>query len=231
MGYASRAMLLLIPKVLDAQAVAELRTALDALDFSDGKGTARGSAKDLKQNRQLTPSTPKGKELGQRVIARLGANGVFNGATLPKQILLPMFSRYANGEHYGKHLDVPVMGRSPKQVRTDLSVTVFLNPKSEYEGGELLLHVHGGTRSIKGDAGDVFVYPSSTVHEVRPVTAGERLVAVTWIQSLVADPAKRELLYDLSRSIQSLEASQPEAAELLTLRSCHYNLMRMWADA
>ncbi len=228
-------MLLLIPGVVDAATLKEVRTALDGATFVDGKTTARGSAKALKQTLQLNPSDPLGKKLGEAIVARLSAHPAFAAATLPKQVLVPMFSRYENGGHYGKHLDVPVMGRAPQQVRSDISVTVFLSDDDEYEGGELLLHVHGGTRAIKGKAGDVFVYPSTTMHEVRPVTKGQRLVAVTWIQSLVSDASRRELLYDLGRTIKGLESKEPLKAQLreevLALRSCHYNLLRMWADA
>lgn len=224
-------MLLVIPKVLGPESVASLRTRLAELEFHDGKETARGSAQRVKANRQLTASNPDAAKLAQEVVNALSSHVAFSAATLPKQIVLPMFSRYADGEHYGKHLDVPVMGRAPKQVRTDISVTVFLSDPGEYEGGELRLHVHGGTRSVKADAGDVFIYPSNTLHEVTPVASGERWVAVTWIQSLVADALRREVLFDLATTLRRVEAREGQDEEVLNLRKCHYNLLRMWAEA
>jgi PKHD-type hydroxylase len=152
-----------------------------------------------------------------------------NGA-LPLHAASPLYARYRPGMTYGEHLDDPIMGTGGVLYRSDVAVTVFLSGPEEYDGGELVIRTAAGEQKVKGVAGDAVLYPASTIHHVSPVTRGERLVAVTWVQSLVRDPARRELLYGLNLAREKLLQGAPEAEETAQVNAAYLNLIRMWSD-
>jgi PKHD-type hydroxylase len=154
---------------------------------------------------------------------------VFQAAVLPHKVATPFYARYSPGMGYGDHVDDPVMGPGPRY-RSDVALTVFLNEPDSYAGGELTIRTSFGAHSVKYAAGDAVLYPASSVHRVAPVTAGERLVAVLWAQSLVRDPARRELLYELGQAREALLREQPEADETRRVDYAYVNLLRMWAE-
>ena len=195
--------------------------------FVDGKTTAGWHARTLKQNQQVKPVADINALL-DKVSATLLANELVRVAARPKSVVRLQISRYQQGMYYGEHVDDALIDGE----RTDLSFTLFLSPADAYQGGELIINDPSAERAFKLDAGDMLLYPSNTLHKVAPVSAGERLVIVGWIRSLIRDPAQRELLFDLERSITQLRiADQAGHAETLTLLlKTRSNLLRMWAD-
>jgi PKHD-type hydroxylase len=170
------------------------------------------------------------KELGAVVLGALRRSGAFISATLPCRITEPMFNRYAAGMHYGSHVDNAVMYQ-PQPLRSDISVTVFLSAPEEYDGGELLIDEIAVRQKVKLAAGSALIYPSTSLHRVEPVTRGERLASIIWIQSLVRDPAQRRILFDLDRATQAITKRDPASAEAEVLGASYHNLLRMWAEA
>jgi PKHD-type hydroxylase len=224
-------MLVHLRSLLGPEEATEFREKLAGARFEDGRATARGRAKEIKQNLQVPPSDPIGNELAQRLRKRLLELEAFNQVAHPRRMLPLRFCKYEVGMFYGEHLDLPLMAtQTGGTQRTDVSMTVFLTPVADYDGGELAFHSDFGTKVIRGDAGDAVVYPSNTLHEVRPVTRGQRLVAITWIESLVREPARRQLLFDLMTNARALEQAHGPSAHTTALRQCHYNLLRMWAE-
>jgi PKHD-type hydroxylase len=222
-------MLLQIQNLLPAESLAALRKILDGAPFDDGRSTAGKAATKVKHNLQLSAGSEAGKRAGQLVLDVLARDHAFQSATYPRVILPPLFSRYEPGMAYGDHLDNPLMGPVPR-VRTDVSLTVFLNDPEEYDGGELVIHSDFGTSVCKGRAGDAVAYPSTLLHRVEPVTRGFRLVAVTWIQSLVRDALRRRILFDLSTAATRLSKDLPGRDEGPLVAKCLANLVRMWAE-
>lgn len=226
-------MLLIIPKVLNADALAHINTALRDAHWQDGGASAGSLATKVKTNQQLAEQDPLAQALGAQVQSALGANGLFLSAALPNKIYPPRFNRYANGGHYGVHVDSAIMTPPSQQalLRSDLSATLFLSEPDEYDGGELTIETAFGAQAVKLPAGDLVLYPSSSLHQVTPVTAGARVCAFLWVESLVRDSAAREILFDLDQSIQSLQAGvdQPPDA-LLNLTGIYHNLLRRWAQ-
>ena len=149
---------------------------------------------------------------------------------MPRQVAQPVFARYTPGMQYGDHIDDPIMGGAGTQFRTDVAVTVFLNQPDQYDGGELVINTTFGEQQIKLNAGDVVIYPASSIHRVAEVTKGERLVAVTWIQSLIRDPVKRELLYELSLARNTLLSDAPDSETTKQVDHTYVNLVRMWSE-
>lgn len=194
--------------------------------FADGKTTAGYRAKRVKHNEQLSNADPALKQL---IIEGLTRHPEFKRAAFAKSIRPPLFSRYQSEMTYGWHVDNALMG-SPRQSRSDISVTVFLNGPDEYQGGELEIRSDLGAQEVKLPAGAAVLYPSNSVHRVAPVTEGERLVAVTWIESLVRDPVKREILYDLGRVSSFLDKSAPGAPETEQAQKSYANLLRLWVE-
>ena len=225
-------MLIVIEQVLDA---AEVRTTLERLAgaaWIDGAQSAGTRSVAVKQNMQLDRDDPAGLELGNAILGRLGRNPLFVSASLAETIWPPMFNRYRDGGHYGTHVDSALM-RHPSRamtIRSDLSATLFLSDPKDYDGGELVIEGRSGAQAVKLAAGDMVLYPSSSLHQVTPVTRGERIAAVTWVQSAVADEAARDLLFDLDQSIQSLSpwhgADNPDIERLTQV---YHNLLRRWA--
>lgn len=222
-------MLLLIKGVLGPERLGKVREALAGAEFADGRETAGADARSVKRNVQVKAQSELGRAAGEVVVSALREDPQFMLAALPQALLPPLFSRYDAGMAYGEHLDNPLMGPGGR-VRTDVSVTVFLSDPGEYDGGELVINSDYGEQAFKGDPGDVLVYPSTTLHRVESVTRGARLVAVTWAQSLVRDPARRRILYDLAVVSSQLSQTQPGRPEAAVVQKCHFNLVRMWAD-
>lgn len=229
-------MLLHIPAVLAPAQLAEMRAALASAEWIDGRATVGAQGAQVKRNRQLADQSPVRKRLGDMVLAALAANPLFHAATLPARILPPRFNRYQGGGEYGFHVDGAVMGlagdagQSATQMRSDVSCTLFLAEPDDYDGGELVISDTYGEHEVKLPAGDLIVYPSSSLHRVTPVTRGARLASFFWVQSLVRDGEQRRLLLELDASIQSLTATGAERESVLRLTNVYHNLLRRWAD-
>lgn len=224
-------MLLHIPDVLDANQVKTFRAALDAADWTDGRETVGAQGARVKRNRQLPDASPVRHELGTVVLDALARNPLYHAAVLPLRTLPPRFNRYEGGGHYGFHVDGSVMAvAGGTQMRSDVSCTLFLCDPEEYDGGELVVSDTYGEHEVKLPAGDLIVYPSSSLHQVRPVTRGARLAAFFWVQSLVRDERRRRLLLELDTSIQTLTHAGADASAMLQLTGVYHNLLREWAD-
>lgn len=224
-------MLLHIPDILDADQVAQMRRALDAADWGDGRATVGAQGAQVKRNQQLPDAAPLREQLGRQVLAALERNALYFAAALPLRTLPPRFNRYAGGGEYGFHVDGAVMATGDgKHVRSDLSCTLFLSDPEEYEGGELIVSDTYGEHEVKLPAGDLILYPSSSLHRVAPVTGGARTAAFFWIQSMVRDETQRRTLYELDTAIQSLTASGADRDALVRLTGVYHNLLRGWAE-
>jgi PKHD-type hydroxylase len=222
-------MLISIPDILEWAELKKIRAAVAGAQFVDGKRTAGYRAKRVKHNLQLDREAPDAKAVKSLILTALRRNPTFQRAALPKHVRPPLISRYEEGMNYGLHVDDALMGKDSK-ARTDLSVTVFLNDPTDYEGGELVMMSPFGEQRIKQPAGSAVVYPSSTLHRVAPVTRGERLAGVTWVQSHVRDPARREILFDIWRIREKLAKADPDAEESDLAFKTYANLMRMWSE-
>ncbi|HEX3367335.1 Fe2+-dependent dioxygenase [Phenylobacterium sp.] len=225
-------MLLHIPGVLGGDDLAECRAALRDAAWTDGRGTAGFLSAPVKHNAQLHWQDPVAIRLGELVRARLEQSPLFLSAALPAAILPPLFNRYAGGDYYGPHIDGalrPIDGTN-RRIRTDLSITVMLSDPAGYDGGELVIEDLLGGRTIKLPAGDAIVYPANTIHEVTPVTRGERLAAFTWIQSVVRDDADRQLLFEFDAALQKLPSGAEADGARLQLTNLYHRLLRRWAE-
>lgn len=225
-------MLIPIEGVLTKDEVRQFRQLLDAAEWQDGLKTAGTLARSVKRNLQLEDGSALAVELGNRILRKLGNNPLFISAALPSRIYPPKFNRYADGGTYGPHVDSAVMqvpGMSVS-VRSDLSATLFLAEPDEYDGGELQIEGPFGIQAVKLEAGDMVLYPSSSLHQVTPVTAGARVASFFWIQSMVHDDSARTLLFDLDQAIQGMTgAVAPDDPRLLKLTGVYHNLLRLWA--
>jgi PKHD-type hydroxylase len=222
--------ILLVERVLSSDELAQIRSALATAHFVDGRESAGGPAREQKHVLQLDRTGDQQRDVGQLVAKALLRHPRVQAAALPKSVRHPTINRYEPGMQYGPHLDAPLM-RGSVTTRSDLSVTVFLSHPAEYEGGELSIAGDRAPTSIKAAAGDAVLYDSGAIHQVLPVTAGVRLVAVTWLQSLIRDPAQRKLVFELGESIAQLEHQGTSADTLLRLQATHHNLMRMWLES
>ena len=223
-------MLATMESVLDWPALKEIRKALAEGNFVDGQKTAGSRAKRVKHNEQLSPKDDSRKQIDMLVVDALRRNAEFQRVVIPRSIQRPLFSRYGSGMNYGMHVDDALMGSGVK-LRSDVSVTVFLSNPDDYDGGELEMVSPFGPQEVKLPAGWAVAYPSSTLHRVKPVTAGERLAAVTWVQSYIADPARREILYDLDKIRRRLGNLDPDGEETDLAFKAYANLLRMWSEA
>jgi PKHD-type hydroxylase len=228
-------MLIHIPSVLDAAQLQDFRRELDGVEWSDGRGSAGYLAQQVKRNLQLPDEHPLARKLGEVILRSLQRNAQFTAAALPLKILPPLFNCYGSGQTYGRHVDGairPISG-TPYRIRTDLSATLFLSEPGSYEGGELVVDDTFGARQIKLPAGDMVLYPGTSVHQVSPVTRGQRLASFFWIQSMVREDQKRVLLYELDRAIQKVSASagaESANSPATELAGVYHNLLRLWAD-
>lgn len=221
-------MIICIGNVLSGEELSALRGALEAARFVDGRATAGWHAALVKRNTQAGRS-PQVAELQQKVLEALKRNLLFQMAARPLRIAPPLFSRYEVGMEYGSHVDDAVMG-GERPTRTDVSFTLFLSDPAGYDGGELIVDTTGGEQVYKLDAGNMIVYPSSSLHRVAPVTRGERLACVSWVQSQVRDPARRELLFDLDTARRTLFEREGKSGEFDLISKSLANLLRMWAE-
>jgi len=224
-------MLLHIPGVLSAEQIRRMRESLDAAPWVDGRETVGAQGARVKHNQQLPDASPLRRQLGETVLAALAAQPLFHAATLPLRILPPRFNRYADGGQYGFHVDGAVMALPDGggQMRSDVSCTLFLGEPDEYEGGELIVSDTYGEHEVKLPAGDLIVYPSSSLHRVAPVTRGARVASFFWVQSLVRDDSQRRLLFELDTSIQVLTRTGADHAAVLQLTGVYHNLLRQWS--
>jgi len=227
-------MLVHIPNLLTADQLAHFRQQLDANNapWIDGRVTAGHQGVHVKQNRQIAEGSPLAIELGHIVLAALERHPLFISAALPNRIYPPMFNRYEGGMHFGNHVDgsIRLLPGTSDKIRTDLSATLFLASPESYDGGELLIEDTYGTHTVKLSAGDMILYPASSLHRVNPVTRGTRLACFFWIQSMVRDDSQRTMLFDLDNAIQQLTATNADGASRIKLTGIYHNLLRMWAE-
>jgi PKHD-type hydroxylase len=223
-------MLLRLPGVLKADELALVRALLAGARFADGRLSAGAAARRVKNNEEMAPADQDLERLNRVVMGSLVRHPVYRAGALPLHVAAPLYARYRPGMTYGDHLDDPIMGTDGVRYRSDVAVTVFLSAPEEYDGGELAIRTAAGEQLVKSAAGDAVLYPASTIHRVNPVTRGERLVAVTWVQSLVRDAARRELLYGLNAARERLLQSAPGAEETAQVNAAYLNLIRMWSD-
>jgi PKHD-type hydroxylase len=223
-------MLLRIPSVLNHNQLDTVRQLLADACFVDGKLSAGAAAKRVKHNEELDKRAQQMEILNNIVMGSLVQHPIYRAGALPLHVAAPFYARYTPGMSYGDHLDDPIMGTDGVLYRSDIAITVFLNDPEKYDGGELVIRTAFGSNEVKLPAGDAVMYPSSSLHHVNQVTRGERLVAVTWVQSLVRDPARRELLYELHQAREKLLKISPEAEETAQVNTAYMNLIRMWSD-
>ena len=225
-------MLLQVPNVLTTEQVVQFRQALDQADWADGRITAGYQSSQAKHNLQLPEESAVAQQLGEMVLAALQRSPLFLSAALPLKVFPPLFNRYEGGQSVGSHVDNAVrqVRGTPHRVRTDLSATLFLSPPTEYDGGELVVEDTYGVHNVKLPAGDLVLYPASSLHLVRPVTRGARVASFFWVQSMVRDDGQRTLLYDLDRAVQQVHRDLPESPAAVQLTSVYHNLLRRWAD-
>lgn len=223
-------MLLTIPDLLNPAQIDKIHQTLEGAPFVDGKLTAGFAAARVKHNEELRPEPERMQRLIRIIMASLGHHPTFRFGVLPQRVADPIIARYTPGMAYGEHVDDPIMGTTGPRFRSDVSMTIFLNDPASYEGGELVIRTPFGEQRVKLVAGAAVVYPSSSLHRVAPVTSGERLVALTWIQSHVRDPARRELLYELNLARERLLREAPGEDSTAYVDRSYANLVRMWAD-
>lgn len=222
-------MLLRINGLIPSDKLAIVRGILDRSDFIDGRLSAGKEAVAVKSNEELPQDHPDMARLNNIVMGHLVNHPVYQYGVLPHRIAAPFYARYQPGKQYGTHVDDPVMGVGDRY-RTDVSITVFLSDPDEYDGGELTITTQYGEVREKLPAGDAVMYPSGSLHHVAEVTSGTRLVAVTWAQSMIRDPARRELLYNLSQARDELIHTRPDDDATAKVSASYINLVRMWAE-
>ena len=225
-------MLIQIPEVLTQEEVVQFRKELDNTNWVDGKVTAGYQSARVKENMQLPESSPVAISLGQRIVQALQRNPLFISAALPAKIFPPLFNRYDGGHAFGNHVDnsirrIPMTG---EQIRTDLSVTLFLSSPEEYDGGELIIDDNYGAHSVKLPAGHMVLYPSTSLHRVLPVTRGSRVSSFFWLQSMIRHDAHRTLLLNLDVAIQKVGMDMEQHPSLVELTGIYHNLLREWAE-
>lgn len=226
-------MLLAIPDVLSTEQVSHARKVLDAAEWVDGKVTAGHQSAQAKNNQQLPEGSSASQQLGEMILNALGQSPLFISSALPQRVFPPLFNRYTGGQSFGTHVDnairqIPGTGH---RIRTDLSATLFFAQPDEYDGGELVVEDTYGVHSVKLPAGHLVLYPSTSLHHVRPVTRGARIASFFWIQSMIREDAERALLFDLDVAIQKLNRDHPQDPTAVQLTGIYHNLMRRWADA
>ena len=228
-------MMLAIPEVLTPDQVAALRADLLGAEgaWVDGRVTAGWQGAGVKRNQQVDERSEMAARAGARVLQVLESNPLFISAALPNRVYPPMFNRYGEGMGFGAHVDggVRLDPRTGGKLRTDLSATLFLSGPDDYDGGELEIADAYGVQAVKLNAGDLILYPGTSLHQVTPITRGERLASFFWVQSLVREDSRRKILFDLDQAIQTLNRTGADDAARAGLVGCYHNLLREWAEA
>jgi PKHD-type hydroxylase len=225
-------MMLHVPNVLTAEQVAHCRQVFASAPWEDGRATAGHQSAQVKKNLQLPENSPEARELGELVLAGLERSPLFISAVLPQRVFPPLFNRYDESMSFGSHVDNairPITGTSLR-LRTDVSATLFLSDPESYDGGELVVEDTYGSHAVKLPAGDLIIYPSTSLHHVTPVTRGVRLASFFWVQSMVREVSRRSLLFDLDMSIMQLNKEVPKSPSLVMLTGVYHNLLRQWAE-
>jgi PKHD-type hydroxylase len=225
-------MIVQVPNVLNSEQIARCREVMNRASWIDGKVTAGHQSAVVKDNRQLPEHSPEARELGDMIVGSLERNPLFITATLPLRVFPPLFNRYEGGESFGAHLDNSIrqIPGTPLRVRTDISATLFLSAPEDYDGGELVIDDVYGAHAVKLDAGDMVVYPASSLHHVKPVTRGVRLASFFWVQSMVRDDSSRTLLFELDMAINKVNQALPKHGAVVELTNCYHNLLRRFAE-
>lgn len=229
-------MLITIPDVLTAEQVARSRQLLGSAEWVDGRVTAGHQSAQAKNNQQIPEGHPAARELGALIVQALGKNLLFLSAALPLHIFPPLFNRYGGGQSFGTHVDNSIrqIPGTPHRIRTDLSATLFFAEPEDYDGGELVIEDTYGVKNVKLPAGHMILYPSTSLHHVKPVTRGARVCSFFWMQSMIRDDGKRSLLFDLDQGIQRLSRDLPDHASAsqsaVQLTGVYHNLLRQWAE-
>jgi PKHD-type hydroxylase len=225
-------MLLHVPNVLNTDELSELRKLMAKADWTDGKVTAGTQSAQVKRNIQLPETTADAEAARLIVLKALNRNALFFSAALPKKIYPPLFNQYRDGMDFGAHIDnaVRTHALSGVHVRTDISCTLFIADPESYDGGELVVEDTYGHQMVKLPAGDMVLYPGTSLHHVRPVTRGARLASFFWVQSMIRDDTQRTLLFDMDAAIVTLRQQIGDTAAVIRLTGNYHNLIRMWAD-
>jgi len=224
-------MLIHLEGVLSGEQVADFRRRLGSEDWVDGRATAGEQSARAKRNLQVPEDAPAARDLGATILATLGRNPQFVSAALPLRVFPPLFNRYDAGMAFDTHVDNTIRFAGPVRFRTDLSATLFLTEPDAYDGGELIVEDTYGEHAVKLAAGDMILYPASSLHRVAPITRGSRWASFFWVQSMIRADAQRSLLYDLDNAIQALSARVGQGeASVVSLTGTYNNLLRMWAE-
>ena len=226
-------MLTVIPDLLDGTNVGRVRALIESAQWVDGNVTSGHQSALAKRNMQLPEEAPEAQQAGEIILDALGRSPLFIAAALPLKIFPPLFNSYEGGQAFGVHVDnaVRVQASTGFRVRSDLSITVFLEDPQSYDGGELTVETNFGVQQVKLPAGHAVLYPSSSLHRVEPVTRGRRTASFFWLQSMVRDDAARQMMFDLDSSIQVLATDLGhDNAQVIRLTGVYHNLLRRWAD-
>jgi PKHD-type hydroxylase len=225
-------MLLQIPDVLSLEEVANARRRLESASWIDGRVTAGHQSARAKDNLQLPEDSPEARQLGEEIVAALQRSPLFIAAALPARVFPPLFNLYQGGHSFGNHVDnaIRYIPGTAHRIRTDLSATLFFTGPDEYDGGELVIEDTYGVHAVKLPPGHLVLYPSTSLHHVRPVTRGARLASFFWIQSMVRDDGERTLLFDLDNAIQQLTQTNVDHPAAVPLTGVYHNLLRRWAE-
>ena len=225
-------MMIHIPNVLNAEQVARCRAVMEKAAWVDGRVTAGHQSAQVKYNLQLPESAPEARELGDMVIDALARSSLFMSAVLPKQVFPPLFNRYDAGMTFGAHVDNSIRGvpGTGMRIRTDVSSTLFISSPEDYDGGELVVQDTYGEHTVKLPAGDMIVYPATSLHNVTSITRGSRIASFFWTQSMIRDESKRSLLFDMDMAIVKLSRDHAGHASVVELTSVYHNLLRQWSE-
>ena len=227
-------MLIAVPDLLSPSEVADIRAIIDAAEWVDGNATSGHQSALAKQNEQLPEDSEAATQAGRLILEALGRSPLFFASALPLKIYPPLFNRYGVGQLFDTHVDnaIRLKRGSDFRIRSDLSITVFLEATEDYDGGELLIEDHYGVQRVKLPAGHAVVYPSSSLHRVTPITRGQRVASFFWLQSMVRDAEKRRTLFDLDRAVQRLTGNLGgKDRSVIELTGVYHNLLRLWADS
>ncbi len=225
-------MIVHVPGVLTDEQILHCRKVLEAARWVDGRVTAGRQSAAVKDNLQLPEDSSEARELGDLVVRALERSALFITAALPLRVFPPLFNRYEGGMGFGSHLDNSIrqIPGTSHRIRTDVSATLFLSTPQEYEGGELVIEDTYGSHSVKLPAGDLVIYPASSLHQVLPVTRGTRFASFFWIQSMIRDDGQRTLLFDLDVAINQVNQAIPDHPAVVSLTNCYHNLLRRFAE-